>query len=136
VGLVTARVPRQPPPRANLDAAGFPSAVLSARDKVWRSHRATLSPWWYSSDGSGRFDLEDSKHGTLYAADDLETAVRERLRGQILSTGFATAHLARSFAVAPRTMAGPQACRAVGLRILPIASSPGAFEQASQGSPA
>jgi hypothetical protein len=44
-------------------------------------HRVTAAgagPWWFSSDGSGRFDLEPPR-GTCYVADDPEVALLEAL---------------------------------------------------------
>jgi RES domain len=35
---------------------------------LYRIHRCDRSPWWFSSDGSGRFDLLDGR-GTCYLAE-------------------------------------------------------------------
>lgn len=62
-------------PPENLD--GFPA--VSVPKRPWfRAHRAALGPWWFSRDGSGRFDLP-YPDGTCYLASSVETAVRERL---------------------------------------------------------
>jgi RES domain len=51
-------------------------------------HRARRSPWWFSSDGSGRFDLP-VPHGTCYLADAPLGALLEVTRGlTILSESF------------------------------------------------
>ena len=52
-------------PRANL--SGFPSYDLLRREALYRIHRADRGPWWFSSDGSGRFDLAAGR-GTCYLA--------------------------------------------------------------------
>ncbi|HVR96085.1 MAG TPA: RES family NAD+ phosphorylase [Thermoanaerobaculia bacterium] len=67
-----------PPPPADL--AGFPSLHLREA-KLFRIHRATLSPWWFSSDGGGRFDLPaESGRGTCYLATEPEGCFLEVFR--------------------------------------------------------
>jgi RES domain len=52
----------------NLD--GFPSFTLPAGTPLHRIHRASTSPWWFSSDGSGRFDpVSVEGLGTCYLAE-------------------------------------------------------------------
>ncbi len=67
-----------PLPPAAADLAGFP---------VWHVHRGThlfrvttsgYGPWWFSSDGAGRFDLAPPR-GTCYLADDEMGALLEVL---------------------------------------------------------
>ena len=60
------------------DLSGFPSASLDRFQGAYRAFRTPKEPGWYSSSGEGRFDLKPP-HGTLYVADDVGTAVRERL---------------------------------------------------------
>ena len=51
----------------NLD--GFPVAEWRAGRPLYRLHRAENGPWWFSADGSGRFDpVEASGRGTCYLA--------------------------------------------------------------------
>jgi hypothetical protein len=39
--------------------------------RLYRIHRANRNPWWFSSDGSGRFDLPPaSDSGTCYLGED------------------------------------------------------------------
>lgn len=72
------------------DLADFPSISLSG---LWfRAHSASRSVWWYSSDGSGRFDLSDP-YGTCYLGSTVSVAVRERL-GRRLSAGAVPAAVA------------------------------------------
>src|SRR6185436_8997548 len=55
-------------PPANLK--GFPSLELTGL-RLYRIHRAAHNPWWFSSDGTGRFDLPaGSRRGTCYLAEE------------------------------------------------------------------
>jgi RES domain len=54
---------RRPPE----DLSGFPTYDLLRSEQLYRLHRADRSPWWFSSDASGRFDLEPPR-GTCYLA--------------------------------------------------------------------
>ena len=54
------------PPRADL--AGFPAFDLGRGSTLYRVHRSDVAPWWFSSDGTGRFDLLDTPRGTCYLA--------------------------------------------------------------------
>ena len=47
----------------NLD--GFPRRTLRGDLELHRIHKAANDPWWFSTDGSGRFD---TRHGTCYFA--------------------------------------------------------------------
>ena len=44
-------------PASGLDVRDFPEAVLAPGTQLYRIHRAGLDPWWFSHDGSQRFDL-------------------------------------------------------------------------------
>lgn len=55
--------------RPAADLAGLPRYDLRAAQPLYRIHRHGRRPWWFSSDGSGRFDLAPP-HGTCYLADD------------------------------------------------------------------
>jgi hypothetical protein len=65
------------------DLTGFPT--VDATGEWYRAHTAGLGPWWFSHDGSGRFDLEPP-YGTCYLASGVDVAVRERL-GETLVGG-------------------------------------------------
>jgi hypothetical protein len=54
---------RRPPD----DLSGFPAFDLRRRERLYRLHRSDVRPWWFSGDGSGRFDLRDGM-GTCYLA--------------------------------------------------------------------
>lgn len=57
---------------------GFPGS--SAPPIAVRVCRRGRSPWWFSNDGSGRFDLLPPD-GTCYLATDAFAAIREATRG-------------------------------------------------------
>jgi hypothetical protein len=79
-------------PRGSL--TGFPAWTLR-KDRAWyRAHKAAAAPWWFSSDGSGRFDLWEP-HGTCYLASDAEAAVRERWGEELLALGYVPLALAQ-----------------------------------------
>lgn len=69
------RVAQGPPPA---DLAGFPAYRLGTRQELHRAHRRDRGPWWFGSDGGGRFDLP-APRGTCYLATDPLAALRERL---------------------------------------------------------
>ena len=70
------------PPPASLD--GFPAYLVDTDTDLFRAHGAGLGPWWFGSDGTGRFDLP-APRGTCYTALDPLSALRERL-GPVLGT--------------------------------------------------
>lgn len=59
------------------DLRGFPSTSPPA--ELVRVCRASAGTWWFSSDGSGRFDLP-APEGTCYLATDAYAAIREATR--------------------------------------------------------
>lgn len=58
--------------------AGFPWSRVPAR--LMRVCRRGRETWWFSNDGSGRFNLE-APEGTCYLASDAYAALREASRG-------------------------------------------------------
>lgn len=76
------------------DLAAFPVWHVHEGAALWRVTKREHGPWWFSSDGSGRFDLP-SPRGTCYLADDPVVAVLEAL-GPVQRPGgawFAERHL-------------------------------------------
>lgn len=59
------------------DLTGFPA--LAPPKCMVRVCRAMQDTWWFSADGSGRFDLS-SPQGTYYLATDAYAAIREATR--------------------------------------------------------
>lgn len=74
-------------PPANLST--FPRSRLLHRDLLYRAHTAGRSPWWFSSDLSGRFDLIQP-NGTCYLATDVIFALRERFGHNLVRQGVVT----------------------------------------------
>jgi len=72
------------PSKARL--ARFPRFTLKTSKKLFRAHRKMNGPWWFSSNGTGRFDLPGSK-GTCYLADSAAAALREALGGPLVKAG-------------------------------------------------
>jgi len=97
--------------------SGFPAAVLDKGQSVARSHAVANAAWWFASapaSGGGRFDL-DSPLGTCYVADNVEVAVRERLRETIVASGVVSPVLAERFAVSVFPMPRAWRCAHIGL---------------------
>ena len=85
--------PSLPEPPASL--AGFPRTQVPAHlVRVCRTSRTT---WWFSSDGSGRFDLVRPR-GTCYLATDRFAALREASRGGPVTPQWATGREVRRVA--------------------------------------
>ena len=64
------------------DLTKFPTHRLKAGATIYRIHRKELSPWWFSSDGHGRFDLVLSPgHGTCYLSQRPEGGLLEAFKG-------------------------------------------------------
>lgn len=80
------RTALRPPPK---DIVRFPKWRLRPTHDLLRAHGVGLSPWWFSSDLSGRFDLVPP-NGTCYLATDLETALRERFGHALVNQGVVT----------------------------------------------
>lgn len=90
------QVALQPP--AGRDLTGFPVTTIGAALDLYRAHRQTLGPWYFSSSGAGRFDLSGSR-GTCYLALDLATAVREVVGSTLHDRGVVPAAIASDRAV-------------------------------------
>ncbi len=68
-----------------LSVIGFPSLQLESGSRLFRIHRAGLGPWWFSSDGSGRFDLPAASGlGTCYLAEEAAGCFLEVFRDWLL----------------------------------------------------
>ena len=53
----------------SLDLRRFPRRSLRGDRAIYRIHRASTSGWWFSADGSGRFDPVGTGHGACYFAE-------------------------------------------------------------------
>lgn len=76
--------PAQKPPHPGQDLSDFPSSTTTRR-ALFRAHAKVNGPGYFASDDGGRFNLSTPR-GTNYFADDVYTAVRERL-GELVSDG-------------------------------------------------
>jgi hypothetical protein len=71
------------------DLSTFPRSRVLRRDLFYRAHSVGRSPWWFSSDLSGRFDLL-KPNGTCYLATDVISALRERFGHDLVRQGVVT----------------------------------------------
>jgi len=92
--------PAQQPPSPSLDLAGFPARTRAAGERWYRIHRSDQSPWWFSSDRGGRFDLP-APRGTCYLASSGAAAVRERVGPDLAAHGLVPAGLLHARVVSP-----------------------------------
>ena len=105
----------QGPPTSSL--VGFPAHPLDTVSDLFRAHTAQWGPWWFGSDGSGRFDLP-APRGTCYTALDAESAVRVRLgpvlgaRSQVPESTLVDVVVSRLRLPEPREVADIQSRRA------------------------
>ncbi|WP_210481101.1 RES family NAD+ phosphorylase [Naasia sp. SYSU D00948] len=79
---------------------------------MYRAHSVTRSAWWFDNGPSGRFNLSGPR-GTCYTATKVETAVREKVRDEISSSGVVSKAFAESFAVSVITAPVRYKCAAV-----------------------
>jgi RES domain-containing protein len=49
---------------------GFPRRTLRGDRTIYRIHKSAKAPWWFSSNGEGRFDPVGSGMGACYLAED------------------------------------------------------------------
>ncbi len=63
---------------------GFPRRTLRGNRTVYRIHRPAKRPWWFSSDGSGRFDPVGTGLGACYLAERALGAWVEVFRKRML----------------------------------------------------
>jgi hypothetical protein len=68
------------------DLAGFPIKEMTGAAQLFRAVTTGRTPWWFGSDGSQRFDVPPPG-GTCYVGLDIPTAIREKGRRAVLSTG-------------------------------------------------
>lgn len=107
-------------PGPDTDLSSFPESALSGTEALYRAHGVGNDPWWFTSTGSGRFDLS-APRGTCYAADDTAVAVRERLGRHYAGGGVAPARLVDDTVVTEIT---PRTGRAAELEHPDVADYP------------
>jgi len=102
----------QEPSRPGQDLSAFP-AVDGPAARQWRAHSTEYDPWFFGTIGAGRFDLPDTGNvGTCYFADEVETAVRERLGPRLSVDQTITPDLAAAFVVSAIVPPEPRRCAA------------------------
>ena len=82
---------------------------------MYRAHSTANSAWYFASTPFGRFNLS-SPRGTCYSATDVESAVREKLRDEIMGARVVTRTQAEGFQVSTITASHPYRCAAVSTR--------------------
>lgn len=85
--------PAQGGPRQDLDWEHFPEHPIAAGEETFRAHSAGRGPWYFDPGLEGRFNLP-APHGTCYAADTVEIAMRERFGSRASQRGWVTTTLA------------------------------------------
>lgn len=98
----------QSSPDSNANYRAFPKKTIRANTGMYRAHSIGRSPWWFSSERTGRFNLS-APRGTCYAASRVDTAVREKVRDEISSTGVVSRAFAEGFVVSAIT--APADCK-------------------------
>jgi hypothetical protein len=67
-----------------VNLSGFPRRTLRGDQTIHRIHRTARGPWWFSADGSGRFDPVGTGHGACYLTSRPVGACVEVFRKQML----------------------------------------------------
>lgn len=102
----------QGPPNPTISYRRFPKKNIPAETKMYRAHTTARGAWWFDNSPFGRFNLA-SPRGTCYTANRVETAVREKVRDEVSSSGVVTRALAESFIVSAVTAPAGYKCAAV-----------------------
>lgn len=79
----------QQAPESDQDLRGFPQRTVRAGTPWHRVHRDSLGPWFFASQGYGRFDLRHP-HGTCYLGNTAEVAAREAIGPDLVHAGVIT----------------------------------------------
>ncbi len=77
------------PPEDPTKLEGFPRYKLTPERRLWRVVRKGRGPWWFGSDGKGRFDLPEPQ-GTCYLAGNELAALLEAMGPERLGGGIST----------------------------------------------
>lgn len=91
-------------PNPDRDLSTFPSRPVAAGTRWRRGHRRENEPWYFSSDGKGRFNLSEP-WGTCYLASSDYVAARESIgpviaRSSVVITTFLEGRVVSSLALA------------------------------------
>src|SRR5699024_10665 len=96
-------------PNPDRDLSTFPSRPVAAGTRWRRGHRREHEPWYFSSDGKGRFNLSEP-WGTCYLASSDDVAARESIgpdiaRSCVVTTSFLEGRVVSSLTLAESIMA-------------------------------
>lgn len=89
-----------------LDLSSFPARTLAAGSSWWRQHPRSEGPWWFSSAGTGRYDLA-APCGTYYLASSAAAAVRERIGPDLAAHRIVPASLLRDRVISRLSLPAP-----------------------------
>jgi hypothetical protein len=109
VGGVTAK---QGLPEAADYYTEFPSDILAAGEATWRAHHVARGAWYFDNSDGGRFNLHGER-GTCCTATEVETAVREKLRDELVAARVVSRALADTFQVSELTARVAHRCASV-----------------------
>lgn len=98
--------PAQQQPDPTLDLSSFPARTLAAGSSWWRQHPRSAGPWWFSSAGTGRYDLA-APRGTCYLASSAAAAVRERIGPDLAAHRLVPASLLRDRVISRLSLPAP-----------------------------
>ena len=102
----------QGPPDPARSYRTFPKKTIASGTAMFRAHRADRSAWWFDSSVHGRFTLSHPR-GTCCTATRAETAVREKVRDEVGSTGVVSRVFAESFVLSVVSIPAEHTCAAV-----------------------
>ncbi len=98
-------------PHPTKDYSDFPEKIVAAGEGMYRAH-GHKGAWWFDNGSHGRFNLHGSR-GTCCTATTVDTAVRERVRDELMNDGMVSAATAASFVVSIVTAPIEYRCAAV-----------------------
>ncbi|KJQ55452.1 RES domain-containing protein [Microbacterium sp. SA39] len=102
----------QQPPEPARSYGSFPKKTITSGTALFRAHRADRSAWWFDSSPHGRFNLTHPR-GTCCTATRAETAIREKVRDEVSSTGVVSRVFAETFALSALSAPAEYTCAAV-----------------------
>lgn len=78
------------PPHPSHDLSTFPARLVQAGTRWRKGHRKKHEPWFFASDGHGRFNLSEPM-GTCYLASSDDVAARESIGPDLARSGVVAA---------------------------------------------
>lgn len=96
----------QRPPPPDCDLSPFPARSVDAGTRWKRGHRREHEPWFFSSGGTGRFNLS-APFGTCYLASSDDVAARESIGPDIARSGVVASTFLEGRVVSSLTLPEP-----------------------------